>query len=166
MPCSVKQMGCTYVLATTYFGQGQMQRSVECSQVTRWEQYSAAPRGPREASSALVGARREDLPSSQCLAEALEELQCFDPAGRKTSLRLTCPTQRHFAPHPANAEVPQPPNSAGEGADSSRTAELNPSNSNDGTVGLLQILTITKFRPSGAFLQSLRVVELIWKPLY
>lgn len=166
MPCSVKQMGCTYVVATMYFGQGQMQHSVECSQVTRWEQHSAAPRGPREASSALVGARSEDLPSSQCLAEALEELQCFHPAGRKTSLRLTCPTQRHFALHPANAEVLQPPNSAGEGADSSRIAELNPSNSNDGIVGLLQILTITKFRPCGAFLQSLRVVELIWKPLY
>lgn len=43
MPCSVKQMGCTYVFATMYFGQGQMQHSIECSQVTRWEQHSAAP---------------------------------------------------------------------------------------------------------------------------
>lgn len=112
------------------------------------------------------GPRSEDLPSSQCLAEALEEQQCFYPAGRKISIRLTCPIQRHFALHPAKTEVLQPPNSTGEGADSSRIAELNPSNSNNGIEGLLQILTITKFRPSGALFQSLRVVELIWKPLY
>lgn len=126
---------------------------------------SCTPWLPRSKLS-FWGARSEDLPSSQCLAEALEELQCFHPAGRKTSVRLTCPTQRHFALHPANTEVLQPPNFTGEKPDSSRITELNPSNSNDGTEGLLQILTIIKFRPSGAFPQHLRVVELIWKPLY
>lgn len=114
----------------------------------------------------LLGPRSEDLPSSQCLAEALEELQCSHPAGRKISIRLTCPTQRHSALHPANTEVLLPPNSTGEGADSSCITELKPSSSSDGIEGLLHILTITKFRSTGAFLQSLRVVELIWKPLY
>lgn len=49
------------------------------------------------------------------------------------------------------------------GADNSHITELNPRSGNGGREGILQTLTIIKLRPSGASLQSLRLVELIWK---
>ena len=61
-----------------------------------------------------LGARTGDLPSSECVAEAFQELQCFYPASIKTSIQLTCPTQRHFALLLANTKVLQPPSSTGE----------------------------------------------------
>jgi len=59
-----------------------------------------------------------------------------------------------------------PPGTTGDGADNSQVTELNSRRDRYSSSGILQTLAIIKFRPPGAFLQSLRVVGLIWKSLH
>lgn len=159
-------MGCTYVFTTMYFGQGQMQHSIEYSQVTRWEQHSVAPRGPREASSALGGLRVKTCLPLNAWQKHLRNCNAFIQQAEKLLHGSLAPPRGILLcilriPKFCSLQIPRE-----RGQTAGVITELNPSNSNDGTEGFLQILTITKFRPSGAFLQCLKVVELIWKPLY
>lgn len=155
-------------LPTMRFGQGQMQQH---SQVTQWLQYSTAPREKQ----------------AQLLRQQIRRPAFLSEPDRSTSSPAVLLSSNRFYPailssrRLCNSLAPpigilvnavwmlrfcSPPGTTGDGADNSQVTELNSRRDRCSSSGILQTLAIIKFRPPGAFLQSLRVVGLIWKSLH